>query len=441
MINLISKVLDKKFNLHSNGTNVSTEIIAGLTTFATMAYVLAVVPKMMGEAGLPTGPILTAMVLMIFLSSTAMGLYANRPFVLGPGIGSVAIFSITLIQLEHVSLGIACSLIFLSGLLFFLVTVFGIREIIVKIIPHGIKFSISASVGLFITVIGMRNAKIIAANAQKAALSFGDITQPAVLLAAVGFVILLILQARKIKGAALICIILTTALGIPFGITKLPQTIFSLPGGFNEIFFHFDLIGALNLKYVPFLFVFFLPDFFSSLGTAIGIGSKAGFLDKNGDFPHLNKVFYVDSVSAAIASLFSIPVMVTYLESGAGVEAGGRTGLTAITSAIAFLLFLLFTPLAIMIPSAATTPILVYVGVSMMSGMKNLNYGDAAEYIPAFLCVAFTAFTFNIANGISIAFISFVILKLAAGRLKELNIGHYLLALMFIGYLFAISAV
>ena len=421
----MNSFFERQFRLQENHTTVSTEVIAGLTTFATMGYVLAVVPHMMGEAGVPTGAMLTGMVLMIFVTSMAMGLYTNRPFALAPGMGSVAIFSITMVQLQNVPIGVASAIVFLSGLLFIIVTVLGIRKAIVMTIPRGIKISISAGVGIFLAVIGMRNAKLLAVNAKKVALSFGDLTQPVVLLAAITFIILLVLSARKVRGGALISILAGTVIGIPMGVTKLPESIFRIPDSIAPIF----------------LFAFFLPDFFSSFGTAIGIGGKAGFLDKNGDLPGLDKVFHVDSIAATIGSLFTIPVLITYLESGAGVEAGGRTGLTACTTAVAFLLILAVTPLALMIPAAATAPVLIYVGVSMMAGMRNLDYTDIAEYIPAFLCVAFTAFTFNIANGISVAFISFVIMKVAMGRTAELHKGHYLLALLLAYYFYAIAGV
>lgn len=439
MFSFLQSYSEQRFHLRELHTDIGTEVIAGLTIFATMGYVLAVVPRMMAETGLPQGAVLTALVLMIFLTTVAMGLYTNRPFVLAPGMGSVAIFSITLVQLQHVSIGIASAIVFLSGVLFILVTLLGVREAIILVIPRGIKISISAGVGMFLAVIGMRNAKLLAANSQKVALSFGDLTQPAVVLAAMTFVILLVLETRKVRGAALISIVAGTVLGIPLGLTHLPQSIFSVPDGIGPVFMQFDLFGALDVKYLPYLFVFFLPDFFSSFGTAIGIEGKAGFLDENGDLPHIDKVFQVDSIAATIGSFFTIPVLITYLESGAGVEAGGRTGLTGITTACAFLLILAVTPIALMIPAAATAPILIYVGVSMMSGMRNLDYNDICDYFPAFLCIAFTAFTFNIANGISVAFIAYVIMKVAAGRMMELNKGHYLLALLLAYYFYAMA--
>ena len=439
MFSFLQSYSEQRFHLRELHTDIGTEVIAGLTIFATMGYVLAVVPRMMAETGLPQGAVLTALVLMIFLTTVAMGLYTNRPFVLAPGMGSVAIFSITLVQLQHVSIGIASAIVFLSGVLFILVTLLGVREAIILVIPRGIKISISAGVGIFLAVIGMRNAKLLAANSQKVALSFGDLTQPAVVLAAMTFVILLVLETRKVRSAALISIVAGTVLGIPLGLTHLPQSIFSVPDGIGPVFMQFDLFGALDVKYLPYLFVFFLPDFFSSFGTAIGIGGKAGFLDENGDLPHIDKVFQVDSIAATIGSFFTIPVLITYLESGAGVEAGGRTGRTGITTACAFQLIRAVTPIALMIPAAATAPILIYVGVSMMSGMRNLDYNDICDFFPAFLCIAFTAFTFNIANGISVAFIAYVIMKVAAGRMMELNKGHYLLALLLAYYFYAMA--
>lgn len=440
-MDVIKNSLERQFKLSELKTSISTEIIAGITTFTTMAYVLAVVPKMMGETGLPTGEILTAMVLMIGITTIAMALFTNRPFVLAPGMGSVAIFSITLVQLQHVSVGVASALVFLSGILFLLVTVLGIRDAVVKVIPKGIKISISAGVGLFLAVIGLRNAHVIIANAKKTAFAFGDLTQPSVIVAALGFLLLIVLQARKIKGTALYSIFAATIIGIPLGVTKIPQSFFSLPSSIDHVVFNFDLWNALDVKYLPFLFAFFLPDFFSSFGTAIGIGNKAGFLDENGDLPGLHKIFLVDSLAATLGSLFTIPVLITYLESGAGVEAGGRSGLTAITSAILFLLALLITPIALMIPAGATAPILVYVGISMLSGLRNLEYDDLAEYLPAFICIAFTIFTFNIANGIALAYVVFLLIKLSTRRLNELTMAHYVLGILFLVYFYSIAGV
>ena len=435
----MNELLERQFRLRENGTTVSTEVIAGLTTFATMAYILAVVPTMMGEAGLPARQVLTAMVVMVFLSTMGMALYTNRPFAMAPGMDSVAIFSVTVIQLQKVPVEIACGILFLSGMLFFGVTVLGIREFITGIIPKGIKIAIGASVGLFLCVLGLRNAQVIAANAQKTALSFGDLTNPAVTVAVVGFVVLLALEARRVRGSALISILAATLIGVPLGVTKLPTDIFIMPAGIDEVAFRFDILGAFDVRYLPFVFTFFLADFFSSIGTALGVGGKAGFLDKDGNLPGIERVFMVDSVAATVGSMFTLPVLLTYLESGAGVDAGGRTGLTAVTTAMLFIMVLVVTPLALMIPAAATASILVYVGMSMLIGMKNLDYNDVAQYIPAFLCIALTIFTFNIGNGISAAIIAYVIMMVSAGRMKNLSIGHYLLAGLLCYYFYSMA--
>lgn len=433
--------LISRFKLNEFHSSISTEIIAGITTFATMAYVLAVVPGMMAGAGLPAGAILTAMVAMIVITTLGMALYTNRPFVLAPGLGSVAIFSITMVQLQKIPVETAAALVFLSGVLFIIVTVFGIRDAIVDLIPKGIKISISAGVGLFIAVIGLRNAHIIAANAKKTALSFADLTQPTVIVAVIGMVVLLILQSRSVKGSALLSIIAATLVGLPLGVTHLPASIFSSPENIMDVAFRFDLMSALDLKYIPYLFAFFLPDFFSSFGTALGVGGRAGFLDENGDLPGLHKVFLVDSLAATLGSFFTIPVLITYLESSAGVEAGGRTGLTAATAAILFLLVLAVTPVALMIPAAATAPVLVYVGISMMKGLRNLDYDNMAECIPAFLCIALGIFTFNVGNGIAAAFIAYVIIRASSGEARQLKIGHYLLALVLMYYFYSMAVV
>ena len=440
MTRWLTQSLERKFKLAENGTDVLTELLAGITTFATMAYVLAVVPKLMGEAGLPAAAVLTAMVLMVFVTTVAMGLFTNRPFALAPGMGSVAIFSITMVQVQKIPVEVACGILLMSGLLFLLVTVLGIRDLIVRVVPKGIKISISAGVGLFLCVLGLRNAKIIAASTEKTALAFGNLSQPMVILAAISFIILLVLEARKVRGSALITIVAATLIGIPMGVTRIPASFLAWPSSIMPMVFRFDLVGAFKLSYLPFLFAFFLPDFFSSLGTALGVAGKAGFLDENGDLPGLHRVFLVDSLAATLGSLFTIPVLITYLESGSGVGVGGRTGLTAIITALAFLAMLFCAPLALMIPAAATAAILVYVGISMLGGMRNLDYLDPTETIPAFLCIALTVFTFNIGNGIAAAFIAYVIMKMATKKFNELSYGHYSLGLVLMYYFYSLGS-
>lgn len=431
--------LENRFKLKEHGTDVKTEIIAGITTFATMAYVLATVPSIMSSAGFGKAGVLTMVIILCALTSTAMGLVTNRPFVLGPGLGSVAVYSVSMIIGEGISPAVASGVIFWEGLVFVIISFIGLRDIIVKLIPLSIKISISAGIGLFISLLGFRNAGIIVANAKKNVLGFGDLTTPTVILTVIGLIILLVFETRKIKGGVILAIILTTIIGIPMGVTKIPTSFIAAPGNPVDMVFNIDIMGALDVKYMPFLFALFIPDFFSTFGTVIGVGAKAGLLDKDGNLPGIEKCFYVDSISTVVGGLFCMPCMTTYLESASGVEAGGKTGLTAIATSVVFLLMFLITPLALMIPAAATAPTLILMGVKMLSGMRNINYDDSTECIPAFLSVALTIFTNNVANGIAAAIIVYVILKLASGKSKEIPFTMYPFAAILCYYFYTLT--
>lgn len=431
--------LEKQFKLTEHGTDIKTEFLAGLSTFATMAYVLATVPAMMSAANFSKGAVLTMVIILCAATSIAMGLVTNRPFVLGPGLGSVGVYAITMILGEEMSPAVASGVIFWEGIVFVIISFIGLRDIIVKLIPLSIKISISAGIGLFISLLGFKNAGIIVANAKKNVLGFGDLTSPAAVLAIIGLIILLILDVRKVKGGVILAIIITTIIGIPMGVTKMPATLFAAPGSISELAFNIDIMGALRVEYIPFLFALFIPDFFSTFGTVLGVGAKAGLLDKNGNLPGIEKCFYVDSISTVVGSLFCIPCMTTYLESASGVEAGGKTGLTAVFTSLVFLVMFLITPLALMIPSAATAPTLMLIGVKMLGGMRNINYDDMTEAVPAFLSVALTIFTFNVANGISAAIIVYVILKVASGRAKEIPGAMYPFAALLCYYFYTLT--
>ena len=432
--------IEKQFQLKKHGTDIKTEFLAGLTTFATMAYVLAAVPAMMSSAEVfDNASVLTMVILLCAITSIVMGIVTNRPFVLGPGLGSVGVYAVTMIGIEKISPDVASGVIFWEGIIFVLISFIGLRDLIVKIIPQSIKISISAGIGLFIALLGFKNAGIIVANAKKNVLMFGDLTSSTAILAVIGFIILLILEIRKIKGGVILAIIITTIIGIPMGITKIPESFFRMPGSPANMILNIDVMGALDPKFIPFLFALFIPDFFSTFGTVIGVGAKAGLLDKDGNLPEIEKCFYVDSLSTVFGSLFCIPCMTTYLESASGVEAGGKTGLTAVFTSIVFLLVFLITPLALMIPSAATAPALILIGVKMLSGMRNVNYEDQTEAIPAFLSVALTIFTFNVANGIAAAIIVYVILKVTSGRKREIPKAMYPFALLLCYYFYTLT--
>lgn len=430
------------FEFEKNNTDLRTEVIAGFTTFATMAYLIAVVPGMLSKGGLPFSAAMTVTIVMTVLTTLAMAFYTNRPFVLFPGLGSVAIFSFILLG-DGVPLSIASGIVFISGAIFMAVSFLGIRDFIVRVIPHSIKVSVGVGIGLFIALLGLKQAGIVIANPSKNVLNLGDLSSAKALMSMLGFFLVMFFVAQKTRGGIILAILITTAISIPFGLVKVPDSLFAMPGSMEGMLFQIDIIGALDPKYLPFLLAFFIPDFFSTLGTLLGVGSQAGYLDKDGNLPGIEKNFHVDSCATTFGSLFSCPVLTTYLESSAGVEAGGRTGFTAVVTAILFLfiLFILFlSPLATMIPTVAIAPVLIYIGFSMMSSMKKVNYEDITEYFPAFICVAMTIFSFNSGNGIAAAMVVYAFLKIVTGRMKEDHWSVYVIALAMIYYFSVVAS-
>lgn len=416
----MSTWLEKQFHLKEYQTSARTEIIAGLTTFIAMAYVLATVPNMLGNAGLDKGAVLTLMILLIIGTSLAMAFVTNRPFALAPGLGSVSIVA-GMMANDGVSPEHAAGVIFWSGIIFCVISFLGMREAVVKVIPKSLKAAVTAGVGLFIALLGAKQCGLVIANEAKSALGFGDLTSPTVILALIGFVLIMIAKVRKIPGGMILAILITTLIGIPMGITTVPESIVSLPLSPAPQLFRIDFLGSLKFAYIPFLIALFIPDFFSTFGTVLGVGGMAGYLDENGDLPGIDKCFRVDAVATVAGGLFGIPSMTTYFESSAGVEAGGRTGLTVVGTCIGFALALFLAPLALMIPSAATAPALISIGVGMLNSMRQVNYSDYTEAFPAFLCIAFTLFGNNIANGICVAIPVYLLLKLISGKVKEIN--------------------
>ncbi len=429
----ISELCEKRFRLAEYKSNLRTEVLAGITTFATMSYVLATVPNMLGNVGLPRGGVLTALIVLVACCTVAMALYTNRPFALAPGMSSVAIIGSTISEVG-ISAEVAYGLIFLSGVIFALISFIGLRELVVNAIPTSVKISISAGIGLFIALIGLKSGGVIVASASDS-LMFGDLRAPKTLLFVIGFVVLLFLEARKFRGSMIVSILVVTLLGIPTGITVVPENMVNLPAPIGEVAFRIDILGALKPQYFPWLFTFFVPDFFGTMGIILGVANRANWLDENGNLPGIERCFKVDSLSTVVGSFFCMPVMTTYLESASGVEDGGRTGLTSIVTAILFSLMLLFTPLALMIPLVATGPVLTYIGLQMLGAMKNINYDDMTECIPAFIAVAMTIFTNNIANGLSLSVLSYVFLKAVSGRWREVHPAMYGLSAFLIYYL------
>jgi len=431
----IGSVLESRFKLKENKTNIQTEVLAGVTTFATMSYVLATIPNMLEQAGLVRGAILTALICAVVICSVAMALYTNRPFCLAPGMSSVAILSS--VGSMNMTVEVAYGLIFIEGVIFVIISFAGLRQIIATAIPASIKISLSGGIGLYIALIGLKSGGIIMAS-DKNTLIFGDLDTAKALMFGIGFLLVLIFEARKIRGSMILSILIVTIIGVPLGVTTLPTSLLNLPSGIGDVSFRIDILGALRPEYLPWLLTFFVPDFFGTMGIILGVANQAGWLDKNGDMPGIEKCFKVDSLSTVAGSFFCMPVMTTYLESASGVEDGGRTGLTAIVTSILFALMLLFTPLAMMVPGVATGPVLTIIGFQMLGSMRGIDYDDKTEYLPAFVAVAMTVLTYNIANGMALAIITYLVLKLSAGRAKEIPTPMYVVGLCMAFYLYTL---
>lgn len=419
--------MESFFNLKGRNTSIRTEVTAGIATFMTMAYILAVQPALMKAAGMDVGAVTVSTALVSGIFSIFMGLYANLPFALAPAMGSNIVFAYTLVASGQATWQEGLGMTFISGCVFILLTILGLREVIVKAIPKNVKIAIGTAVGFFIVQIGLKNGGLMVIG--DGSIGMASLKDPNVQLTCFGIIILIGLMARNIKGAILIGIIITTLIGIPMGITKVPKSLISFPPSIAPIAFKLDIRGAAQLKYFPIMFTFFVGDFFSTLGTLLGVSAKAGLLDEEGNLPGIERPFLVDAIGTVVGALTGLTVVTTYIESAAGVEEGGKTGLTAFTTGICFLIALLFTPLAIMIPQQATAPALIMIGLMMISGVKDIDFMDFTESFPAFATIVFTAYTSNLAIGISMGIISYVIVKLFAGKIKDLNWGTIILCI------------
>ena len=407
--------LENSFHLSERGTKARTEIIAGLTTFATMSYILIVQANFMSAAGMNGAGIMLMTAFISGLATLVMGLYTNMPFALAPGMGTNAVIAFTLVAQGICTWQQAMGIVFIAGCIFVLLSVFKIREKVVQVIPKVLKIGVGASVGAFLIRLSLANASMINVNGSSFALNL-NFSDPSVLLAWIGLAITLILyflrinikgKTYHIRGALLISIILITIIGICMGLVELPASIFTTNALSNigDVAFKLDIRGALNPALFTFMLMFFMGDFFSTLGTALGLGGKAGMLDENGDLPVIGKVFLVDSAATVAGSLLSISTVTTYVESAAGVEAGGRSGLTAITTALLFFLSMLFAPLFLMVPTAATAPALIIIGISMMQTLKDVDF-KSVEWFPVGLMVIVSIFG-GIANGIALGLVTY----------------------------------
>ncbi|OYT14538.1 MAG: guanine permease [Bacteroidetes bacterium 4572_77] len=431
------------FKLKENKTDVKTEIMAGITTFMAMAYILIVNPLTLKDAGMDFGAVFTATALSAVIATLAMALIANLPFALAPGMGLNAFFAYTVVLKMGYSWQFALTAVFLEGIIFLFLTFINVREAIINSIPKNVKSSISVGIGLFIAFIGLVNSGIVqtgmfhVGNDQLDGipLKLGAITNAGPLVAIIGIVITGILLAKNVKGALLIGILVSTVIGIPMGVTHVPEgfRFISAPPSLKPIMFQFvgfEEIFSIDMLLV--LFTFLFVDMFDTVGTLVGVGTKAGMIDENGKLPGAKQALLADAIGTTAGACLGTSTVTTFVESAAGVAEGGRTGLTALSAAGMFAISLFLSPLFIMIPSAATAPALILVGLFMMSPIKDIDFEDFTEAIPAFLTIIMMPLAYSISEGIAFGMISYVVLKLLTGKHKDVTPAMGIVAVLFL---------
>ena len=426
-------LLEKVFKLSENNTNVKTEIIAGITTFMTMAYILVVNVNILGETGMDKNAVFAATAIAAFIGCAAMALLANYPIALAPGMGLNAFFAYTVVLGMGHTWQFALCAVLIEGIIFIILTATNVREKIIDCIPPVLKHAVTAGIGLFIAFIGLSNAGLVVNGST--ILALGNMKDPLVLLTIVGIIIASILIAKNIKGAFLIAMLAISAIGMILGLVDLPQGIvttnvpsvkplflqaFSVPT--NEIF---------SLKMLVIVITFLFVDLFDTVGCLVGVASKGNLLDENGKLPKAKQALFADAIATTTGALLGTSTVTSYVESASGIGEGGRTGLTAMTTGILFLLSLFLSPLFISVPAQATSPVLIIVGVMMASSLKNIDFNDFTNAIPAFLTLAMMPFAYSIADGIIFGIISFTILKLSTGKKNEVNIYLIVLSILF----------
>lgn len=423
-------MLDRLFQLRAHNTNVRTEILAGVTTFLAMAYILFVNPSILGETGMDKGAIFVATCLAAAIGSVTMGVIANYPIALAPGMGLNAFFTYTVVLHMGHTWQVALGAVFLSAVLFFLLSIFRIREWIVNSIPLPLRSAIAAGIGLFLALIALHNAGIVVDN-PATLVGLGDLKQPAPILATLGFFLIVALEAMKVRGAVLIGILAVTLASILMGVTPFAGVV-SMPPSLAPTFLQLDIAGALDVGLISVIFAFLFVDLFDNSGTLIGVAKRAGLMGKDGHMPKMGRALIADSTAAMAGSLLGTSTTTSYIESAAGVSAGGRTGLTAIVVAVLFLLALFFAPLAGSVPAFATAPALLFVAVLMASGLAEINWDDVTEAAPVVVTALAMPLTYSIANGIAFGFITWTAIKLISGRRGDLNPALVVLSILFV---------
>ncbi len=426
----IRRLLENFFHLSENGTTVKTEAIAGLTTFMTMSYVIFVNPAILSKTGMDFGAVLVATVLGAGLTTIFMGVYANYPFALAPGMGLNAYFAYTVVMQMGYRWETALGAVFISGCIFLLLTFVKLRQVIVYAIPDSLKLATAGGLGLFIALIGLKEAGIVVAN-KETLMALGDVTRPEVILAAFGIVLTGALTARKVKGAILIGILVVWVAALIGGFSHF-EGVVSMPPSLAPTFLKLDIAGAFHIGFFGIVFAFLFVDLFDTTGTLVGVAEYGGFIREDGEFPRVDRALTVDAAGTIAGSLMGTSTVTSYVESSAGVAMGGRTGLTSVVTGLLFLLAVFITPVAKSVPLFAITPALVIIGAMMMKSTARIPWDDFTEAIPAFLAMIAVPFTYSIATGIAVGFIFYPLVKLLAGRWREVSIPVWVLMALFI---------
>ena len=440
MSNAKASALDRYFKLTENKTDVKTEVIAGITTFITMAYILFVNPDMLSVTGMDYNSVFLATCISAAIGTFLMGFYAKIPFAQAPGMGLNAFFTYAVVLKMGYTWEQALGIVFISGLLFIFLTVTGFRTAIINAIPSYLKNAIGGGIGLFITLIGLKNAGLVVAD-EATLVALGNIQNPGVLLSVIGLIITAILMLRNVKGAILLGIIITMLIGIPMGVTN---TSIAMDFSFDitPTLFKMDLLGLFKssglglvgaiASVATVVISFALVDMFDTLGTLIGTATKANMLDEEGNLPNMDKALMSDAIATVAGALLGTSTVTTFVESTAGIAEGGKTGLTAVTTGILFVLSIFLAPFALMVPAQATAPALIIVGVLMIGAVTKINFDDFTEAMPAFFTITLMPFTYSIANGIAVGLIMHVVAKIATGKAKEVHPMAYFLVFIFI---------
>lgn len=425
-------MLQKIFGFNKQTMNLRTEIIAGITTFLTMSYILAVNPAMLSTTGMDKGAIFTATALAAAIATLLLAWMAKLPFAQAPGMGLNAFFAFTLVQGMGYSWETALAAMFVEGLIFILITLLNVREIILNSIPVNLRHAISAGIGMFIAFIGLKNAGIIESN-PSTFVALGHFT-PISLLAIFGILLSAVLLIKKVKGALFYSILLCTIAGIPLGVTEIPENFIpvSMPHSIAPTFCKFDFEGFFTLDMAIIIFTLLFMNIFDTLGTLVGLATKTGIMDKNGHIPHVKEAMMSDAIGTTISSMLGSSTVTTYVESASGIAEGGRSGVTSLITGLLFILALFFAPVFLLIPGAATTGAFVLVGVFMMDSIGKINLSDISEALPAFVTIIMMVLTYSIANGIILGLLCYVLLKLFSGRHKQITLTMYILAILFI---------